>query len=387
MSMEALNVWGTRGWCPGGRLCPLMSIITLVSLACLQASLVHGAAYRTTNFTVDAPTPPMARQIGEAAEHFRREMAQQWLGKELPPWSQACPIKAHVSPQLGAGGETSFIFDQGNVFGWRMEIQGSLQRILDSVLPHEVTHTIFASHFRRPLPRWADEGACTTVEHQSEISKQETNLIRYLQTGKGIPFSTMFALTDYPSEVLPLYAQGHSLTKFLIAQRGKRAFIAFLSDGLQDGAWPRAIHRAYGYRNLLTLQNDWMRWIRHGRPEIQPVAGSTLAATDTASQILRGQDPGSSPQVQPDSRLPANAINHLANTTVPTGKDLNMVTKPWKGVKASRDPANSQLAVDIAWPATNSNPVTTPTPEKTLALSRPRRSIYDAARKRGTLYR
>ena len=103
------------------------------------------------------------------------------------------------------------MFDRGEVFDWKMNIQGSRERILDSVLPHEVTHTIFASYFRRPLPRWADEGACTTVEHRSEIAKQERNLIEFLKTGRGIPFSQMFAMKEYPSDVMPLYAQGHSL--------------------------------------------------------------------------------------------------------------------------------------------------------------------------------
>ena len=385
--MEALYTWGTRTGCFGGRWCSFLGAITLVGLACLQASLVHGAGYRTTNFTVDAPTPQMARQIGEAAEHYRREMALQWLGRELPAWSQACPIKARISPQLGAGGLTSFIFDQGSVYGWRMEIQGSLQRILDSVLPHEVTHTVFASHFRRPLPRWADEGACTTVEHQSEISKQEINLIRYLQKGKGIRFSTMFALENYPQDVLPLYAQGHSLTKFLIAQRGKRAFVNFLGDGLQDGAWPRAVHQAYGYRDLLSLQNDWMHWIRQGRPKIQPVAATTLAATSTASQIFRGQDPGSNPLATAGPPASFSTGNSPANTTFPTGHALNMVTQPWTGVAAAKDPANSRLASDITWPVTGGNLADRPTPEKAFTLTQPGRSIYDAARKRGILYR
>lgn len=383
MSMEALYARGTQTGRPGGRWCPLSGAITLAFLACLQASLVHGAGYQTTNFTVDAPTSQMARQIGEAAEHYRREMAQQWLGRELPPWPQACPIKARVSPQLGAGGLTSFIFDQGTVFGWRMEIQGSFQRILDSVLPHEVTHTIFASHFRRPLPRWADEGACTTVEHQSEISKQETNLIRYLQTGKGIRFSTMFALEDYPQDVLPLYAQGHSLTKFLIAQRGKRAFINFLGDGMQDGAWPRAVHQAYGYRNLHSLQKDWMHWIRQGRPEIQPVAGATLAA-NTTGKIFRGQGP----RIQPLAQSPISPRNYPAKTTVPAEKEeLAMITKPWTGVEASKDPANLPSTTDITWPETSSNPSNRRPARNTYTSTRPSSSIYDAARKRGTMYR
>ena len=91
----------------------------------------------------------------------------------MPNWAQPCPITAQVGRHLGAGGATSFVFEHGEVFGWRMTIQGSLERILDSVLPHEVTHTIFATHFRQPLPRWADEGACTTVEHASEKAKQQ----------------------------------------------------------------------------------------------------------------------------------------------------------------------------------------------------------------------
>ena len=112
-----------------------------------------------------------------------------------------------------------------------MNIQGSRERMLDSVLPHEVTHTIFASYFRQPLPRWADEGACTTVEHRSEIAKQERKLIEFLKTGRGIPFSQMFAMKEYPPDVMPLYAQGHSLAQWLIESRGKKAFLSSWPTG------------------------------------------------------------------------------------------------------------------------------------------------------------
>ncbi len=99
-----------------------------------------------------------------------------------------------------------------------MSVQGSHERVLDSVLPHEVTHTIFATHFGRPLPRWADEGACTTVEHPSERNKQTRLLYEFLTTGRGIAFNRMFAMTEYPADILPLYSQGFSLAKFLIAK-------------------------------------------------------------------------------------------------------------------------------------------------------------------------
>ena len=275
----------------------LHRISAALLLTALLSPPLQAAGYRTTNFTVDAPTPELAQEIGDMAEHWRRELAIEWLGQELPDWSRPCPIKARVSPRLGAGGATSFVFDQGEVFGWRMNIQGSRERILDSVLPHEVTHTIFASHFRQPLPRWADEGACTTVEHRSEISKQENMLINFLRNRRGIPFSHMFAMQEYPQDVMPLYAQGHSLAKFLISQHGKREFLTFLADGLEDDNWERAVQEHYGHKNLLTLQNSWMDWIRQGRPELRPSDDNVLVASHVAplrpisAPIVRGQDP------------------------------------------------------------------------------------------------
>lgn len=284
----------------------IVRVSLFAALAAAPASLftaasLFAAGYRTTNFTVDAPTPQLAKEIGDTAERCRRQLALEWLGKELPNWSRPCPIKAQVAPNLGAGGATSFVFDQGEVFGWRMNIQGSRERLLDSVVPHEVTHTIFASHFREPIPRWADEGACTTVEHHSEIAKQERMLIDFLKTRRGIPFSNMFAMKEYPHDVMPLYAQGHSLSKYLIAQRGKREFIAFLETGLRQSDWVGAVEQHYGYNNLLTLQNSWMNWIRQGRPSITPqsagenvlVAANNTDIRPVAPPIVRGQDPGS----------------------------------------------------------------------------------------------
>lgn len=327
--MDARFCWAAR---------PLAaSAATMVVLA-LGAS-TQAAGYRTTNFTVDAPTPQLAKEIGDGAESWRQALATEWLGQELPRWAEPCPIKARVSPNLGAGGATSFIFDGGEVFGWRMNIQGSRERVLDSVLPHEVLHTIFATHFRQPLPRWADEGACTTVEHRSEVSKQERMLIDFLrvrpgQPGRGIPFNDMFRLTEYPEDVLPLYAQGHSLSVFLIGQRGKREFLAFLSDGMSDDDWRRAVQKHYGYEHLLALQTAWLDWVKAGRPALGPVGdGALLAgaqqpprvgaspANALATPIIRGQSPMIRTAAATSSAAPA--AGDAAAVTPTPGASLN----------------------------------------------------------------
>ncbi|MBI1904429.1 MAG: hypothetical protein HYS13_25310 [Planctomycetia bacterium] len=232
--------------------------------------LVLGGRYQSANFTVDAPTPELAEEIGKAAEKYRVDLAQVWLGKTLPRWSKPCPITAKVAPTLGAGGVTTFVFDQGEVFGWNMTVQGTRERVLDSVLPHEISHTIFASHFRQPLPRWADEGACTTVEHSTERARQNQMLIDFLQTNRGIPFSVMFRLKEYPQDMLPLYSQGHSLATFLIEQGGRQKFMKYVAEGLENGDWADATKTHYGFAGLGQLQGSWLDWVRQGSPPLSP---------------------------------------------------------------------------------------------------------------------
>jgi hypothetical protein len=271
------------------------------------ATQAHAAGYRTTNFVVSAPTPALAKEIGDTAEMWRQKLAIEWLGEPMPPWSKSCPINARVSPELGAGGATSFVFDRGEVFNWDMRIQGTRERVLDSVLPHEITHTIFASYFRQPLPRWADEGACTTVEHRSEIAKQERMLIDFLKTNRGIPFSTMFAMKDYPRDVLPLYSQGHSLAQWLIEQRGKQAFLAFVADGLEDENWPRAVEKHYGYHDLYALQNSWLDWVKQGRPQLAPTGEAIASLASHTTPVVRGQSPDD--DVTPIGVTPSAALS------------------------------------------------------------------------------
>jgi hypothetical protein len=212
----------------------------------------------------------LAETFGKAAEKLRQELAISWTGKAMPDWSQPCPVTVQVAPNLAAGGATTFLFQGGDVYGWRMTIQGSAERVLDSVLPHEITHMVLASHFRSPVPRWADEGAASTVEHASERAKHSRALIEFLQTHRGIAFNRMYAMTEYPQDILPLYAQGYSLSEFLIQQGGRQRFVAYLGDGMRDNQWAAATVRHYGISDLGALQTTWLAWVTRGSPPLLP---------------------------------------------------------------------------------------------------------------------
>ncbi len=91
-------------------------------------------------------------------------------------------------------------------------------------------------------------------------------LVQFLHNNRGIAFSQMFAMTEYPQDVMPLYAQGYSLAEFLIYHGGRRKFVAFLADGMRDGQWSSAVARNYNISDLSALQNKWVAWVGQGFP-------------------------------------------------------------------------------------------------------------------------
>ncbi|MDO4550979.1 MAG: hypothetical protein Q4C96_06980 [Planctomycetia bacterium] len=248
---------------------------------------VNGATYQTKNFIVSAHDPEIAQKMAVRAEELRKEMAELWLGEPLPRWYKRAKIKIRIG-NLAPGGQTSFIFNNGEVYGWDMSIQGTEERIYDSVLPHEITHMILASHFRCPVPRWADEGAATFTESLAERQKYQKMLIRFLKGQKGIPMDRLFKMDEYPNDPLPLYAQGYSVSEFLIRQRGPKYFVYFVQKSMErECSWNDLIYECYGYQTLQELQSDWVAWVGDGAPEF---LGSNLIAGDQVTPDEKGSD-------------------------------------------------------------------------------------------------
>ena len=315
---------------------PSVALVLLAALGSL------GASYRTQqgNFVVEAPTPAIAEQVGQYAEYYRREKALQWLGQEMPPWPQPCPLRVTVTPNENGGGFTSFEFDRGRILRQNMQIEGSLNRLLASVLPHEVTHTVFAYHFRQPVPRWADEGGAVLSEDEQERQRHDTLVRHILNTpGRAVPLNRLFAMREYPErDVMVLYAEGFSVTNFLVGQSNRQQFLNFVSYGMYYG-WDEASRKYYSYKNVNDLEQAWLKNLRdtkHQPPAMMVASergdGDSAAPsrvtvrqtippsqplTDEPQVVVRGQAPDdlddrfdrrgsttSRPQYWPDFRSP-----------------------------------------------------------------------------------
>lgn len=297
--------------------------LAAVVLAGALASL--GASYRTPNFVVEAPTPQFAKQVGDWAEYYRKQKAIEWMGREMPTWGRPCPLRVTVTNNV-SGGATSFAFDRGQILHIDMHIEGKADRLIASVLPHEITHTVFAYYYREPVPRWADEGGSVLSEDEQERNVHDHMVRQILQTqSRAIPLRRLFTMKEYPPDVMVLYAEGYSVTNFLVSQSGRSVFLAFIAQGMH-GDWDAAVRTHYPYRNIDELERAWVQQVYSNRRPTQlasnrgaaPASPTRLLVerrTALPSQpileapqpIIRAQspdDPAERPAPRPDYRMP-----------------------------------------------------------------------------------
>ena len=281
------------GWCRRG---PGWVVV----LVCLSswAEPLDAARFQTPNFIVTAQTRSLATRVALAAEVYRRELSVRWLGHEMPRWSAPCHVLVRPNHPR-ASGATTFSFRRGEVFGWQMTLQGPDGEVLESILPHELTHTVLACRFRRPVPRWADEGAAVLAESLAERRRQQRAVVKLFETGRRIPLRQLLRISEYPSDrsaMLALYAEGVSLVRFLVERGGRIRFLAFL-DAAAGGDWDSAVGSNYGGVSIEELEREWMGWaVRTPAVPLIQVAGwrpQKPASRRTAPVVIRAQSPHS----------------------------------------------------------------------------------------------
>ncbi|MCA9108340.1 MAG: hypothetical protein KDA52_00215 [Planctomycetaceae bacterium] len=237
--------------------CKLIAGILTVNVA-----VGFGAEYRSNNYLVEASTPQIASVVASEAEAWRSAFAKDWLGSELETWSvRCCIIVDEQKPK--PGGLTSYVVDDGQATEFRMTIYGPLGEMLETVLPHEVSHAVLASYLGQIIPRWADEGIALMSESMS-VRKRQRLLAREIIESKEAPsLRTVLSTLDYPADhnrVLEFYAHSHSLTEFLVKRGSKRRLIQFLED-CPDRAWDEAVRHHYAFPNVEAMEVAWRDWV------------------------------------------------------------------------------------------------------------------------------
>ena len=283
---------------------------------------------RGPNFVAHAPTPLMARVIAAEAEHQRRARALMWLGKELPPWPKPCVIR-YSAGMGGTSGASTFTFGtnkgEPSLASAEIVLRGDFMPVLTDPLPHEVTHTVLASFFARPVPRWADEGISLLAESEGEQGLLDGRAREVLTQGRGVRLKVLLPMTQYPKDFNVLYAQGHSLARFLVertkgvpvrkdiphvgelfrtgGEDGRRRLMAFVHLGMEGNtteSWGQAAKAVYGFDSVDALEEAWLGWL--ATPE------SVLAGKAGAPRPAPEAKPGTSDLIPP-VKLPTAPFN------------------------------------------------------------------------------
>jgi hypothetical protein len=236
-----LHLWHQQG------LLLVRGVLTVTIWSWLLTATVVGA-----NFVGDVPPETLAR-----AERYRVQIAQDWLGEELSPWSKPCILVIQVSEEVREG-RTSFKDDQ-----WTITIKAPEQDIGDQVLPHEITHAIIGTALsRKELPFWLKEGIATIQESHTKRVDIEDSL------GRGTPLNAL-SNPDTAELKLEAYQKGLSVVTYLVTVGGKKRLMRWLKKGV-DGDLQEELEKEYSFTSWENLDQAWGRWKRAKPPKQIP---------------------------------------------------------------------------------------------------------------------
>jgi hypothetical protein len=213
----------------------------------------------------------LSRVVAGESEYQRQQIATLWLGKALPNWEK--PSKVVVTFGWADGvGSTTFSFSDAKSsresMGIEIRLDGLTLESLEVILPREVAETVLATHFGKPLPRWAGGGIARL--HEPEIQQSAHDILnrQLLNEGRGVRLRALFRMTEYPQDMTLLNAQSHSVCRFLLAVGHSRAAVlGFIGHGMNDNSaagWDGAAVKL-GYKSVDALEEAWLEWLK--KPE------------------------------------------------------------------------------------------------------------------------
>ena|GEM_PF-3578812 len=224
---------------------------------------VKEPSWRTNNFVVTASSKKVARKVGRAAERYRKELALLWLGEEAATWDEPCEVRVNVTDH-GRYDSTSTGFLDGKLVEYGVELKGSLDEILEA-LPLQVTHTLLADRLGRPLPRWAEVGTGELAETRAVRERGHRWVSDNIGKKRFMALNQLLLLplNDYPKDPQAFFAEGLSLTEFLVQIGGRAKYLAFVAQGERDG-WDKAAEAQYDYATVEELERAWLTHVQEG---------------------------------------------------------------------------------------------------------------------------
>lgn len=242
--------------------CLLLTIVvaTVASIALSDENRRDYGLAGNANWTVIAPRGDyLAEAVLAQAERYRREIALEWLGSELPRGAEFTHISVLINDQNK--GLTLFCGPGRSLPGdHRMWIDGTRQLVTGELLAHEVAHVVLNSV--RP-PIWIHEGIASRYDEPGTKGVRARIVMRWTSSGRFPAIAPVLrakaiAVTDWQS-----YVVAESLVEFLLSRGDRATLLEFAQDGQRDG-WAAALQTHYRIGGVAQLAGLWQQWVQRG---------------------------------------------------------------------------------------------------------------------------
>ena len=224
--------------------------------------------FDTPNFRILHQDEALARQVAAKAEAARTQFTAFWSGsKTRVRWAPRCdlylyPTASQFAEETRQSAESPG-FSTSELSGGRVtqrviRLRADHAKMIEAVLPHEITHVVLADLFPvRQIPRWADEGMAVLSEPIAEQGLRASDLAGPLASGNVFDMTTLMT-TDYPADPLRamFYAESISVTRYLVSQGTPPQFVAFVKESQTLGIEP-ALRKSYGIKGFADLDRRW----------------------------------------------------------------------------------------------------------------------------------
>ncbi len=209
------------------------------------------------NGVVYAPDADLAQAVLHKAGEYRRQVALEWLGEELPPSVGRMRIHVELS-DADTNGQTWAMDDPGRRYH-TLWVTGDSQSVTGGLLRHEVTHAVLATQFPEGLPPAIDEGIACMADDAGRIAIRRRILHWYAQSGNWPRLKTLLESEVIPAADQQSYALASSVVEYLLTRGDKTTLLRFARSGKANG-WDAALRMHYQIAGVTQLENQWKTW-------------------------------------------------------------------------------------------------------------------------------
>jgi hypothetical protein len=254
--------------------------LVFASLLCVPPASQGAGFAHDANFIVLADDQSLAEEVLARAGEFRRQVALDWLGSELPDGAGPVIIHVEISEREDKG--LTWAVDHPGRTHHKLWLTTSRQRATGSSLAHEITHCVLASAFTGRLPPFVDEGVAGLRDGPDRRAIRRRILARFAADNSWPSLERVLNAAAIAPSDQAAYSVACSLTEFLLARgsdgprQARARLFAFAQAGRDDG-WDLALQAHYGLASVGQLEQEWRAWVVSSQRVAARAAGTSPA--------------------------------------------------------------------------------------------------------------